>query len=59
MRAQYPGYEVVYDIGSGLNYRRKKFVALLERVVRGDIEEIVVADAVEPQLLRRLVRSCH
>jgi predicted site-specific integrase-resolvase len=31
------------DIGSGLNYERKNFVALLEMVERGEVSEIVVA----------------
>lgn len=31
------------DIGSGLNYQRKQFLDLMQRVERGEIEEIVVA----------------
>ena len=31
------------DIGSGLNYERKRFVELMERVEAGEIKEIVVA----------------
>jgi len=31
------------DIGSGLNYRRKNFVLLLEMVERGEVSEIVIA----------------
>ena len=44
MQREFPWHVIVQDIGSRLNYRRKGFVALLERVVRGDVEEIVVAD---------------
>ena len=31
------------DIGSGLNYKRKQFVLIMERVERGEIAEIIVA----------------
>lgn len=31
------------DIGSGLNYRRKNFVLLMEMVERGEVSEIVIA----------------
>jgi len=31
------------DIGSGLNYKRKNFVRLLEMVERGEVSEIVIA----------------
>lgn len=31
------------DIGSGLNYKRKNFVVLLEMVERGEVSEIVIA----------------
>ena len=35
--------EKLEDIGSGLNYKRKQFVQLMERVERGEVSEIVVA----------------
>jgi predicted site-specific integrase-resolvase len=35
--------EKLEDVGSGLNYKRKQFVTLMERVERGEISEIVVA----------------
>lgn len=35
--------EKLEDIGSGLNYKRKNFVHLMEMVERGEISEIVVA----------------
>ncbi|BDA69286.1 hypothetical protein CAL7716_034520 [Calothrix sp. PCC 7716] len=31
------------DIGSGLNFKRKKFILLMERVAKGEITNIVVA----------------
>jgi predicted site-specific integrase-resolvase len=39
----YPGAEVVGEVGGGLNFKRPKFLALLERVRTGDIGTIVVA----------------
>jgi len=38
------------DVGSGLNYERKRFVELMERVEAGEIKEIVVAH--EDRLVR-------
>jgi putative resolvase len=43
LQSKYPSAELVSEIGGGLNYRRKKFLALLERVMSGDIERIVIA----------------
>lgn len=35
--------ELLEDIGSGLNYKRKNFVRLMEMVERGEVSEIVIA----------------
>ncbi len=43
LKERYPNHEVVTDIGSGLNFKRKGFKAVLESTIRGDVEEIVVA----------------
>lgn len=43
MRSQYPNAEVIKDIGSGLNYKRKGLNAILERAMRGDKLKVVVA----------------
>lgn len=40
---KYPGYEVVFDIGSGINWKRKGLQAILEQSMQGLIEEVVVA----------------
>lgn len=42
LRQRYPGHEIISDIGSGLNWKRKGFVTLLERVYSKGIEEVVV-----------------
>jgi predicted site-specific integrase-resolvase len=41
-RQEYPNHEIVKDIGSGINFKRKGFNALLERAIKGNIREIVV-----------------
>jgi len=43
MRAKYPEYEIIKDIGSGLNFKRKGLKAILESANSGDIKEVVVA----------------
>ncbi len=43
MRERYPDAEIITDIGSGLNYKRKGLRALLERIHRGDKLTVVVA----------------
>lgn len=43
MREKFPGYEIVKDIGSGINFKRKGFESLLERVHRRSVKRIVVA----------------
>jgi excisionase family DNA binding protein len=42
--SRYPSCEVIRDIGSGLNFKRKGLLALLERVLSGDIGMVVVAN---------------
>lgn len=38
-----PEHEILSDIGSGLNWKRRGFTALLERVYTGGVAEVVVA----------------
>ncbi|RUT02526.1 IS607 family transposase ISTko1 [Dulcicalothrix desertica PCC 7102] len=40
---RYPEAEIISEIGSGLNFRRHKFITILKRVVSGDIQRLVVA----------------
>ena len=42
LKQTYPGYEVISDVGSGLNYKRRGFKTILERVNKGLVEEVVV-----------------
>jgi excisionase family DNA binding protein len=43
LRQAYPNAELVREIGSGLNFRRRKFIAILERIYKGDIGCFVCA----------------
>lgn len=43
LRTRYPEAEIISEVGSGLNFRRKKFLSILERVIDGDIQRLVVA----------------
>lgn len=39
----YPSAEIVSEVGGGLNFKRKKLLALLERIFKGDVRMVVVA----------------
>jgi putative resolvase len=43
LRSRYPEAEVISEVGSGLNFRRKKFLTILERIIDGDIQRLIVA----------------
>ena len=43
LRARYPEHEVIEDVASGINFHRRGLLALLDRAVRGGVEEVVVA----------------
>lgn len=42
--SHYPDCEVIRDIGSGLNFKRKGLLALLERILSGDVGMVVVTN---------------
>jgi putative resolvase len=42
LRVAFPDHEIIQDTGSGLNYKRKGFLSLLERVHEGAVGEVVV-----------------
>ena len=42
-RSLYPDHELVADIGSGINWKRKGLQAILEQSMRGEISQVVVA----------------
>jgi predicted site-specific integrase-resolvase len=43
LRESHPQAEIIQDIGSGLNFKRKGLRTLLERILRGDKLQIVVS----------------
>ena len=42
---RYPNYEIVRDIGSGINFQRQGFKSILENLFKKNIREVVVASA--------------
>lgn len=43
MHKQYPEYEVLSDIGSGINFKRKNFQKIIDYAIRGNLKTLVVA----------------
>jgi len=43
MRSRYPDSEIISDIGSGLNFKRKGLRAILERLLSGDKLTLIIA----------------
>jgi predicted site-specific integrase-resolvase len=43
LRNKYPKHSLVRDIGSGINFKRKGFQTILDKLFKGDIKEVVVA----------------
>jgi putative resolvase len=43
MREIYPKAEIIFDVGSGLNFKRKGLRAILDRLMQGDKLTLVVA----------------
>jgi predicted site-specific integrase-resolvase len=43
MQRKYPGWEIVSDVGSGLNWKRNGLKTLLRRCMQGDIRQVAVA----------------
>lgn len=43
LRSRYSDGELIHEIGSGLNFKRRKLLAILERVIKSEVREIVVA----------------
>lgn len=41
-KKEYPEHEVISDIGSGINWKRRGFQSLLGFVLRGEIKEVVI-----------------
>ena len=42
LQSQYPDGELVKEVGGGLNYKRKKMLTILERIMSKNVKRIVV-----------------
>jgi predicted site-specific integrase-resolvase len=42
LRSQFPTHDVISDVGSGLNFKRKGLRAILELALQGSLQELVV-----------------
>lgn len=42
LSGQYPDHEIISDIGSGINFKRKGFNTILDEAIKGNIGEVVV-----------------
>lgn len=43
LEASYPGFQVLSDTGSGINFKRKGFKRLLQEIMRGHVGKVVVS----------------
>jgi len=43
MESKYPNYEIISDIGSGLNFKRKGLQKIMDYGIKGEINELVIA----------------
>jgi predicted site-specific integrase-resolvase len=43
LQEAYPDYEVIQDIGSGINFKRRGLIALLDNILGGKVSHVVVA----------------
>ena len=42
MKEKFPGYEIIKDIGSGLNFRREGLKKIIELAIRGELDEVII-----------------
>ena len=62
MQSRYPDAEVVTDVGSGLNFKRRGLLSLLDRLHRGEKLTLVVAyrdrlARIGSELIERLIEQ--
>ena len=43
MQSEFPEHQIITDIASGINFKRKGLITILELCCRGELQEIVVA----------------
>lgn len=44
MKELYPNHELISDIGSGLNEKRKGYLKLLDYAIKGELKELVISN---------------
>lgn len=42
MENKYPTFEIISDIGSGLNFKRKGLIKIIDMAINGEIEVVVI-----------------
>jgi excisionase family DNA binding protein len=43
LRSRFPTYEIISDIGSGINFKRKGLLSILDLAMQGKLKDVVVA----------------
>ena len=43
LQKDYPNHEIIQDVASGINWKRPGLLGILDRALRGDVQEVVVA----------------
>jgi predicted site-specific integrase-resolvase len=43
LQSAYPDFDVIQDVGSGINFKRRGFLTLLDNVIGGNVSHVVVA----------------
>ena len=43
MKQKYPSYEVIKDVGSGLNFKRRGLLKIIKYAISGEINELILA----------------
>jgi predicted site-specific integrase-resolvase len=42
LKNKYPSYKLISDIGSGMNLNRKGLRSIIDKAIKGEVEEIVI-----------------
>jgi putative resolvase len=43
MKLKYPNHEILQDIGSGINFKRKNFLKVIDLAINNELDELVIA----------------
>ncbi len=43
MQEKFPEHEIITDVGSGINFKRKGFLSLLQRIFEGNVSKVMVS----------------